>query len=127
MFADTSSRDLSGPGSQTRSGDRNLGPGALVVRRQSLHIRLRNPDCQLPHPQDVGCPLRYADAAAGVEDVEQVGALQALLERRQHEARAEEHAAERVVALEQVAMMRSKRLPRHVDLGERVLRVLDLL
>ena len=37
---------------------------------------------QLPHAQDVGRPLGDADAAAAVEDVEQVRALQAFLERR---------------------------------------------
>ena len=44
-------------------------------------------DGHLPHAQDVGHALGHvADAAGGVEQIEHVRALQAVVERRQHEA-----------------------------------------
>ena len=45
-------------------------------------VRLGDADRELPHAQDVGRALGDADAVARVEDVEQVRALQPVLERR---------------------------------------------
>ena len=67
---------------------------------------MRDRDRQLPYAQDVGRAFGHADAAARVEHVEQVRALQALIERRQHEAGIDQHFGEIVVTGEQVAMER---------------------
>ena len=71
-------------------------------------MRLGDPDGELTHAQDVGGALGDADAAARIEDVEQVRALQAVLERRQNQARGEQLLAELEVAIEELAMTRAE-------------------
>src|SRR6185436_2393782 len=93
-----------------------------------LDIRLGDADRQLPHAQDVRRSFGHPDAAARIEDVEQVRALQALLERRKNQMRVEQLLAEREVAIEELAMRLGKFGGRHpVDVSEGVLRLLDLL
>ena len=79
---------------------------------RSFHVRLRNRHRQLADAQDVGGALGDADAAAAVEDVEQVRALQAFLERGPDQARRQQLLAEAVVPLEQVAVVRGELSPR---------------
>ena len=84
---------------------------------------------QLPHAQDVGRALGDADAAARVEDVEQVRALQAVLERRQDQARrrAASRRTRSSCRTDRDGARANSRRRSCPDLAERVLRLLDLL
>ena len=89
---------------------------------------MRDADSELPHPQDVGGALRHADAVARIENVEQMGAPQAVFERGPEEARRKKGFGQLVVAVEQLAMNRGERRRRqaHAD-AEDVARLLDLV
>src|SRR5688572_3271295 len=90
-------------------------------------MRPGNPDGELTHAQDVGGALGDADAAARVEDVEQVRALQAVLERRQDQVRRQQLLAKLEVPVEQLPMTRAELAEAQaVDLTEHILRLLDL-
>ena len=94
--------------SSSRSMRQALGLRCRLAARgvACADVRLADRDGQLPHAQDVGGALGHADAAARVEHVEQVRALQAVLERRQQQPALQQLLAERVVLVEQVAMER---------------------
>src|SRR5688500_15662882 len=106
-----------------RSGAR----GQRFVGRGGLHLRPDNLHGELADAQDVGGALGDADAAARIEDVEQVRALEAVLERRQDEAGIEQRARKGKRLVEEVPVQRGEVGPRHLYLAEGVLRLLDLL
>src|SRR5262245_10188387 len=91
------------------------------------HVSPGDAHGELPHAKDIGRALGHADTAARVENVEGVRALQAVLERGPHQSRGEQPVREAVILVEQVAVQRRKFRRRHVDLAERVLRLLDFL
>jgi len=74
----------------------------LLLRR----VLFTDGDGELPHAQDVGRALGHAHAAARVEQVEQVRALQAVLKGRQAQAALEQLFTKLVVLIELPAMER---------------------
>ena len=86
-----------------------------------------NGHSKLTHAQDVGRALPHTDAAARVEHVEDVRALQAIVQRRQRQARIEQLLGEAVVLLEQIAVEGGELAVRQGDLAERVLRLLHFV
>jgi hypothetical protein len=96
-------------------------------RLRLSHPGLRDRDRQLPHAQDIRHPLGDADAAARIEQVEHVRALEAVVERGQHQAGTQQRTSEAVILVEQVPMERMELRGGHVDLSEGVLRLLDLV
>ena len=104
-----------------RSTRRRLGVGRLDVGLRDRHR-------QLPDAQDVGRALGDADAAARVEHVEQVRALQAVLERRQTRPDSQQRLRRtRSTGRTGRGGTRANSAGRHVDLAERVLRLLDFV
>src|SRR5687768_412003 len=100
-----------------------VGLFRLVQPRPPLRDRHRH----LANPEDVGHSFGHADAAARVEQVEHVRTLQAVIERRQHQVAAKQRLAQAVVLIEEVPVQRVQFGGRHVDLPERILRLLDLI
>ncbi len=96
-------------------------------RAASLDVPLRDADRELADAEDEGGPLGDADAVAGVEDVEQVRALQGVLERRPDQPGLEQRRGELEIAFEQVAVKRAELRARNLHLPEHVLRLLDFL
>ena len=82
---------------------------------------------QLPHAEDVGRSLRDTDATAGIQHVEHMRALQAVIQRRQHEVRIQQHQRERVVSIEELPVKCRKLAGWLFYLPEDVLRLLDFL
>ena len=81
-----------------------LAPGGSSGKPERLarvQVALRAQVGQRAHAADVGGALGDADGAAGVEDVEGVGALQAVVVGRQRQPELEEPLALRLVGVEE--------------------------
>src|SRR5687767_12936737 len=81
-------------------------PMARPLRRDRrfFDVTLANRERELTDAEDVGHSLGDADAAAGVEQVEQMRALQAMLERGQNQPALQQLFAELVGFIEQMTM-----------------------
>src|SRR5215204_6767534 len=96
--------------------------------RRGLDVSLGNRHGQLTDAQDVGGAFGDAHPAARVEHVEDVRALEALLEGGYDQPRVDQRLRELEVLVEEIAMERGKdarRQARHLTEGE--LRLLDLV
>src|SRR3989442_6696900 len=100
------------------------------LRGAALDVRFRDADRELADAKNERGAFGDADAVARVEDVEQMRALQRVLERGPDELRFQQRARELVVALEQVAVegskvvMASRASRAEIDLTEHGLRLL---
>src|SRR5579864_3042818 len=92
-----------------------------------LDVRLRDADGELPDAQDVRRPLGHADAVARIENVEEMRALERVLQRRPDQLRPEQRRRQLVVPLEQVAMKGAEFNAPEIDLAKHVFRLLDLV
>src|SRR6185295_12261890 len=92
---------------------------------RAFDVGLGDADGQLTDAQNVGRSLGHADAVARVQDVEQMRALERVLERRPDQLRLQERRSQLMIALEEVAVKRAELDAAEVDLSEDVLRLLD--
>src|SRR5262245_4100414 len=90
-------------------------------------VRLGDADGQLTDPQNVGRSFGHADAVARVENVEEVRALERVLERRPEQLRLQERRGQLMIPLEEVAVKRAELGAAQVDLSKNVFRLLDFL
>src|SRR5262249_17482794 len=92
-----------------------------IRRRRVSNLSLGDADGQLADAQNVGRSLGHADAVARIENVEQVRALERVLERRPEQLRLQERHGQLMIALEEVAVKRAELDAAQVDLSEDVL------
>src|SRR5579864_1321317 len=105
------------------SSSRSMDRLRLLFSRRYVQPSIGNRDRELPDAQDVRGPLGHTDAAARIEHVEDVRALEAEVEGGKNEARANEFLGEGVASLELIAVERRKALLGEVG-REHVLRLL---